>query len=50
MKNPSPRDLRNAVVISVLLTAIVVLALFDPSCRRDPNTDPPGPTRLSPNH
>jgi len=33
MKDPTPRDLRNAVVITVIVTAIVMMALLDPSCR-----------------
>jgi hypothetical protein len=33
MRPPTPRDLRNAVLLAVLVTTIVLLALFDPSCR-----------------
>jgi len=32
MRNPTPRDLRNAVVIAALLSAIVTMALLDRSC------------------
>ena len=37
MRNYSPRELRNAVILAVLLTAIAVVALLDPSCQ--PRTD-----------
>ncbi|MCX6956251.1 MAG: hypothetical protein NTV51_29305 [Verrucomicrobia bacterium] len=37
MKPPTPRDLRNAVMLAVLLTVIATLALIDPSCRREPS-------------
>ena len=45
MKNPTPRDVRNAVFIAVVLTATAVLALLDPSCRRFNPSEKPGPTR-----
>jgi len=45
MKNPTPRDLRNAVVLAVIVTAVVVLALIDPSCRHN-DADSPG--RMAP--
>jgi hypothetical protein len=33
MKTLTPRDLRNAVLLTALITAVVMLALLDPSCR-----------------
>ncbi|MDB6093120.1 MAG: hypothetical protein JWM32_682 [Verrucomicrobia bacterium] len=32
MKNPTKRDVRNAVILAVVTTAIAMLALLDPSC------------------
>lgn len=43
--NPTPRDLRNAVLVAVVVTAVVTLALVDPSCRRRPDAPVTGPTR-----
>lgn len=39
MKSYSPREMRTAVLVAVVLTAIAVVALFDPSCQ--PRTDVP---------
>ncbi|MFA5264667.1 MAG: hypothetical protein WC378_12670 [Opitutaceae bacterium] len=38
MKNPTNRNLRNAVLLTALITMIIMLALLDPSCR--PHDDP----------
>ena len=45
MKSYTPRELRNAVLLAVVLTAVAVVALLDPSCQ--PRTDIPhsGPSR-----
>lgn len=42
--NPTPRDLRNAVLVTIVVTAVVTLALFDPSCRRKQDVPVSGPT------
>lgn len=50
MRTYTPRELRLAVTIAVVLTAVVMFALLDPSCR--PRRDVPhaGPSRsLAPN-
>jgi hypothetical protein len=39
MKQPTHQDVRNAVALAVVVTVIVMLALFDPSCQ--PRTDGP---------
>lgn len=39
MRTYTPHELRNAVVMAVLLTALAVVALHDPSCQ--PPTDIP---------
>ena len=39
MRRYTPQELRSAVVVAVVVTAIAVLALLDPSCR--PRTDLP---------
>ena len=38
MSPPAPRDVRHAVILAVVLTAIAVVALLDPSCRHDDGT------------
>jgi hypothetical protein len=45
MQNPTPRGLRNAVIITAIVAAVVTIALLDPSCR--PRSDIPheGPIR-----
>lgn len=49
MRNPTPRDVRRAVLLTAFVTAIVTIALLDPSCRRQDPPDHAGPTRsLSP--
>lgn len=41
MKSYTPRDVRHAVLLAVLLTAVAMLALLDPSCQRSgPRTGP----------
>lgn len=42
--NPTPRDLRNAVLVAIVVTAVVTLALVDPSCRRNEEAPVSGPT------
>ena len=44
-KKFTPRDLRNAVILAVVITATVVFALFDPSCQRFDPSPSPGPSR-----
>lgn len=45
MRRYTPREMRSAMLLAVLLTAIAVVALLDPSCQ--PRTDIPhtGPSR-----
>lgn len=45
MDNLEPRDLRHAVVLAVLVTAIAMFALLDPSCQRVHDAAPSGPSR-----
>lgn len=40
MKTLTPRDLRNAIVLTALLTTVAILALMDPSCRPATPTKP----------
>lgn len=35
MKTYTPREMRSAVLLAVLITMTVMLALLDPSCRRN---------------
>ena len=48
MKQPTPRDVRNAVVLAVLVTMIVMCALFDPSCQRQTDAFRWGPLPSTP--
>lgn len=43
--NLTPRDLRNAVLVTIVVTAVATLALVDPSCRRKQEAPAGGPTR-----
>ncbi len=43
--SPTPRDLRNAVLVAIVVTAVVTLALVDPSCRRRQDVPVGGPSR-----
>ena len=45
MNQPTNRDVRNAVILAVLVTAVVMLALFDPSCSHRGYTPSHWPTR-----
>lgn len=45
MKQPTPKDVRHAVILAVIITVVVMFALFDPSCQpREPESHP-GPSR-----
>jgi hypothetical protein len=48
MRHYSPRELRLAIALTALLTALAMLALLDPSCRRRDETQPPHASRLLP--
>lgn len=45
MRNYSPRELRSAIVLAVILTAVAIFAIADPSCRPQPDAPPTGPHR-----
>lgn len=45
MRRYTYRELRSAVVLAVLLTALAVVALLDPSCHRQSEGPHAGPTR-----
>jgi hypothetical protein len=45
MKTYTPRELRSAIVLAVLLTVIVMLALMDPSCQPRTGLPQSGPLR-----
>lgn len=42
--NPTPRDLRTAVLVTIVVTAVVTLALVDPSCGRRQDMPATGPS------
>lgn len=45
MRSYTPREVRNAVLLAVLLTVLAMVALLDPSCRPRPDIPHSGPTR-----
>ena len=45
MRNYTPRELHRAVLLAVLLTALAVVALLDPSCEPRTGIPHPGPSR-----
>lgn len=45
MRSYTPGEVRSAVVLAVFVTAIVAIALLDPSCRREPGGPHDGPAR-----
>ncbi len=45
MKSYTAREVRNAVLLAVMATAIAMVALLDPSCRPAPNKLHQGPSR-----
>lgn len=45
MKRYTARELRHAVVLAVVVTAVVVVALLDPTCERHAKTTEPVPVR-----
>jgi hypothetical protein len=49
MRSYTPRELRNAVLLAVVLTALGTVALLDPSCQPRTDTSHSGPSHsLSP--
>lgn len=45
MKTYTPRQLRQAVLLAVMLTALACLTLLDPSCQTRPGPAEHGPAR-----
>lgn len=44
MRSYTPREMRTAVLLAVLLTAFAMWALFDPACVRRPGATPEEPS------